>query len=180
MKPPCERFERVVLGAWGWLNDARTRTEHFNRNGPSGPATWVLTQGRNIPQGAIEVSDGLYICRAYHEGGRQIGKASPRLKKGAAIGYKHDEIDVETYEILLGDMSGLRWVPARGKVNVSSLGHRPVEGGNEDDGSPLYVVQALYKGTVYPGKASEKLDGAYIPYDGTEKNVKEYRVLCYN
>jgi hypothetical protein len=56
-------------------------------------------------------------------------------------------------------MSALRWVPAHGKLNIASLGFKPVEGGREDDGSPLYVAQALYKGVVHPGKASEKLDG---------------------
>lgn len=56
-------------------------------------------------------------------------------------------------------MNGLRWEPAHGKLNVSSLRYRPVEGGHEDDGSPLYIAQALYKSVVYPGKASEKLDG---------------------
>lgn len=94
-------------------------------------------------------------------------------------------------------MHGLRWVFARGKLNVSALGYKPVEGGHENDGTPLYIVQALYKDVVYPSKASEKLDGspnfkrnasyanpylgAYFPYGGTEKNVKVFqtRVIQY-
>lgn len=56
-------------------------------------------------------------------------------------------------------MRGLHWVSAHGKLNVASLGYRPVEGGREDDGSPLYIAKALHKGAVHPGKASEKLDG---------------------
>lgn len=56
-------------------------------------------------------------------------------------------------------MRGLRWVPASGRLNVNSLGYRPVEGGRENDGTPLYIAQAPHKGVVHPGKASEKLDG---------------------
>ena len=56
-------------------------------------------------------------------------------------------------------MSRLRWVPYSGKLNVASLGYRPVEGGRDSDGSLLYVVEAPYKGAVHPGKASESWDG---------------------
>ncbi|TFK44555.1 carbohydrate-binding module family 12 protein [Crucibulum laeve] len=167
-----------------WLNEAKNRTDQYQRNGPSGPVTWVLTEGTNIPRNAIEVgllqAQKFYICRAFFDGGVQVGKASPTLDKGAAIGYKHEEIKIGTYEILLGDMRALRWVPAKGKLSVSELGHRPVEGGHESDGTRLYIAKAEHKGVQYPGKASEQLDGAYIPYKETEKRVKEYEVLCYN
>lgn len=56
-------------------------------------------------------------------------------------------------------MNGLRWVDASGRLNVSSLGFRPVEGGREADGTPLYIAEAPHNGAVHPGKASEKLDG---------------------
>ncbi|GLB37266.1 putative protein of unknown function (DUF3421) [Lyophyllum shimeji] len=179
-----EKDEHQEAGHAAWVNEARMRAEQFNRNGPQGPATWLLTQGKDIPRYAIEVgrehSAPLYICRAYWDGGKQVGKASTALEKGAVVGYKHKEHHTDVYEILLGDMNGLRWVPAHGKVNVSALGYRPVEGGHEKDGTPLYVIKAMYDGIYHPGKASATLDGAYIPYGGTEKNIKEYQVLCYN
>ncbi|KAJ7502795.1 carbohydrate-binding module family 12 protein [Mycena galericulata] len=166
-----------------WLHDAEARAAEYYRNGPRSPATWLLVQGKKIPQGAIPVGPEhswmLYICRAFYEGGIQVGKASDAFQKGAVIGFKHEEIQLGTYEILVGDMNGLRWVDANGVLNVSQLGYRPVEGGKEADGTPIYIAEAPYNGAVHPGKASEKLDGAYIPYDGTEKNVKSYRVLCY-
>lgn len=56
-------------------------------------------------------------------------------------------------------MRGLVWVNTHGKLNLASLGKRPVEGGRENDGTPLFVAKAPYKGAVHPGKASEKLDG---------------------
>jgi len=67
---------------------------------------------------------------------------------------------VEEFEVLVGDMKALHWVATRGRLNVASLGHRPVEGGREKDGTPVYVVRAPYKDAEHPGKTSEKLDGA--------------------
>jgi hypothetical protein len=167
-----------------WLGDAQYRTQQFRQFGPTGPATWVLNHGKTIPQGAIVVgpehSWTLYIARAFHKGSIQVGKASDVFKKGAVIGFGHDEIHLDTYEILLGDMNALRWVDACGKLDVNSLGYKPVEGGRDRDGTPLYIAKASYKGANHPGKCSSKLNGAFIPYDGDEKEVKEYKVLCYN
>ncbi|KAG7446459.1 carbohydrate-binding module family 12 protein [Guyanagaster necrorhizus] len=158
-----------------WLQDAQTRTEQYRHNGPRGPAEWILNQGKNIPHNAIVVGKEhdwtLYICRAFYDGGIQIGKASDVFKKGAVIGYDNEEIHLDTYEILIGDMRGLRWVDASGRLNVASLGASPVEGGHESDGTPLYIAEAPHKGAVHPGKASAKLDGAVIPYDNHEKTV---------
>lgn len=67
---------------------------------------------------------------------------------------------MEEFEVLVGDLKGLRWVSARGRLDVESLGCRPVEGGREKDGTPVYVVRAPYKEAEHPGKTSEKLDGA--------------------
>jgi len=64
-----------------------------------------------------------------------------------------------TYEILVGDMSRLKWVQTSGRLNVHSLGAQPVEGGRDVDGTLLYVAKASHKGAEHPGKASEKLDG---------------------
>ncbi|KAF8170224.1 carbohydrate-binding module family 12 protein [Mycena galopus ATCC 62051] len=166
-----------------WVHDAEARTAEYHQSGARGPATWILNEGKVIPEKAIlvgkEHSWNLYICRAFYNGGLQIGKASEAFQKGAVIGYKHEEIQLGTYEILVGDMRGLRWVDAHGRLNVASLGYTPVEGGKENDGTLLYIAEAPHKGAVHPGKASEKLDGAYIPYDGGEQCVKSYRVLCY-
>ncbi|KAJ7668411.1 carbohydrate-binding module family 12 protein [Mycena polygramma] len=148
-----------------WVHEAEARTAQYCQYGARSPATWILNHGKNIPQEAIVVgkehSWTLYICRAFYNGGIQLGKASDAFQKGAVIGYKDEEIHLGTYEILVGDMNGLRWVDASGHLNVSSLGYKPVEGGHEDDGTPLYIAEAPHHGAVHPGKASEKLDGAY-------------------
>lgn len=166
-----------------WIKDAEDRTRQFKQNGPSGPCTWVLTEGKNIPSGAIvggeERGVNLYICRAFYDGAIIPGKAAPGMKLGGVLGYCDEEIDVPKYEVLIGDMRGLRWVQAHGRLDLRNLGAKPVEGGRENDGTHLYIAQAPHKGATHPGKASDKLDGAYIPYGGGEKRVDNYQVLCY-
>lgn len=179
-----DKKKAYTWGLQNWLKEAKDRTDAFYQHGPRSPTTWILAQGRNIPQGAIpggeENGQPIYICRAFHEGSLQVGKASPNLKEGAAIGYGHKEINLPTYEILLGDPRAVRWVNFRGRLDLQELAARPVEAGRESNGTPLYVAQCHHDNGVHPGKISEKLNSAFIPYGGTEKEVKEYRVLCYN
>jgi hypothetical protein len=75
---------------------------------------------------------------------------------------------VDTFEVLVGDMYGLRWEPCYGRLNLKALGYKPVEGGNENDGTPLYIVKAPYNGFVHPGKTSEKLDGTALSLSCTQ------------
>lgn len=175
-----------------WIHDAQIRAQEFHHYGSPNPVTWVLTNGKNIPPGAIEggcdQGHTLYIARAYQDGGVLIGKASDWFEKGAVIGYRETEIQLDTYEILVGNPQstrGVKWVDVDGSFSIGSLqGATPVEGGKENDGTKLYVAQAPYGNSeptgVHPGKIAEGLDGALIPYDGTEKKVKQYCVLCYD
>jgi len=178
--------EEEKAQAWqlqNWSEAATQRTDRFLREGPTAPYTWIFSDalyqnpdlGRDAIEGGSEKGGMLVICRAPHHGGVQVGKAI--LGQNAMIGFKHDAIEVKKFEFLVGNMSGLRWVPQRGKPNLG--GHRPVEGGNEDDGSPLFVARAEYKGSVIPGKASPSLEGAYITYGDDEKQVKEYEILVF-
>jgi len=80
---------------------------------------------------------------------------------------------------LLGNMHGLRWVSSSGTFHPERLRVTPVEGGRENDGTPLYIARAYYKEAVHPGKTSPNLNGAFIPHSGKEVEVKEYEVLCY-
>jgi len=172
--------ENSQAQAWGqsnWLSEAQARTQAFRAQGPKGPYTWVLTNGKNIPQGAIEggrEDNGkvLYIARTYYEGGIHVGKAGSHLGKGAVIGYGDKEIEIDTYEILLGDTSRVKWTSGA-SYNSQSV----VEGGREQDGTPLLVAQAFYKGGTHPGKFSPKFKGACIAYGGKEKLVEQYQIL---
>lgn len=179
-----EEKKAAVWALQRWLREAQERTEKFYRNGPTTPTTWLLVQGKNFPRdmipGGEENGEPLYICRAFHDGSIQPGKASMNANKGAVIGYGHDEIHLDTYEVLVGDARAVHWVEAHGRLNLNELGARPVEGGHEADGTPLYIAQAHVNNGVHPGKCSEKLSHAFIPYNGSEKEVSNYRVLCYN
>ncbi|THH20807.1 hypothetical protein EW146_g637 [Bondarzewia mesenterica] len=180
-----EEKKALTWDLQSWLRDAQQRTDAFRQHGPRGPTTWVLTEGNNIPQGAIqgghEHGQPLYIARAFVEGGIQVGKAGPRLSQGASVGFKHKEYEVNKYEILLGDPRSVKWVDAKGKLRLDHLGARPVEGGKEPDGTQQYIAQAEHDGGVHPGKITTTFgDGAFIPYGGKEKEEKHYRVLCYN
>ncbi|KAF7979886.1 hypothetical protein HWV62_40673 [Athelia sp. TMB] len=159
------------------------RTAAFYQNGPQGPVTWVLAHGKQIPKDAIvggeDSGHTLYICRAFQDGGIQLGKASNWFQKGAVIGYSNEEIQLDTYEILIGDPNAVRWVDVMGDFDPNALGARPVEGGKENNGSPLYIAQAPIHGSVTPGKIRQDFGGAFVPYGGKEHKVKEYRVLCY-
>jgi hypothetical protein len=178
-----EDHQEAKAGQWShdnWLQEAQ------NRPRSNGPVTWVLTQKQDIPNGAIlvgkEKSWNLYICRSFYDGGLQLGKASEAFKHGGVLGYKNKEVFVNDYEVLVGDMNQLRWVSYSGQLNVENLGYTPVETGcRSANGKPLYIAEAPYNDAVHPGKTSEDFkEGAFIPYDGTEKHVREYRVLCYN
>jgi len=164
-----------------WVQEAQRRTEEFHTRGPTGPTTWILTHGQNIPEGAIVGGEhhgrAIYIARAYYEGGIQVGKAGPQFEKGGVIGYGHNEIHLDTYEILIGDSRAIRWVSMEGKLKPGHL--RLVEGGHEKDGTRLYVAQGEQDNGICPGKASEHLDGALLPNEGTEKRAKHYKVLAY-
>lgn len=166
-----------------YLEDAKARAALYNSKGPSGPATWVLTSGKVIPAGAIEIgkehSWTIYIARAHHKESLTPGKCSDAFKKGAVIGYGHDEIHFDTYEVLVGDMRALEWIQVNGKLNINALGRRPVEGGYDSDETPLFIAKAFHKDAWHPGKCSEKLDAAFIPYGDDEVEAKSYQVLCY-
>ncbi|KIY65687.1 carbohydrate-binding module family 12 protein [Cylindrobasidium torrendii FP15055 ss-10] len=162
-----------------WAQDAENRRRDYHQRGPTGPATWILNSGKDMPRDAIRVMRSgdadIYICRAFYEGGIQIGKASSVFKKGGVIGFAHDEIHLDTYEILVGDMRGLKWVNTSGNLNLASLNARPVEGGREADGKPLYVAKAPYNNGEHPGKAREGLDGmlTVLIYWGNAKSSQQ-------
>jgi len=183
-----EKQEDQSQTAWNeknWLQEAATRQQNFLKavqsNQKLAPTSWILTEGSQIPQGAIRggnEADGspLYIARSFVDNSVQVGKASHKLK-GAHIPYGGKEVVKDKYEVLCGFENAVRWVDDQGALNLQP-GTTPVEGGREEDGTPLYIAQAFYKNAVTPGKAGTHLkDGAFIAFDGDEKDVKNYRYL---
>ncbi|KAG7090873.1 hypothetical protein E1B28_009954 [Marasmius oreades] len=179
-----EEKKAQVWSVQNWVREAQARRNEWKQCGLTAPAMWIYNEGKDIPNGAITTGQEhdwtLYICRAPMEGGIHIGKASDVFPKGAVIGYDNEEVHLAQYEILVGDMRGLRWLSSSGNFNLQTLGGaRPVEGGRDGNGSPLYVARAPHKGAVHPGKVGERINGCLIPYNGKEKEVDQYEVLCY-
>ncbi|KAI0321187.1 hypothetical protein OF83DRAFT_1161971 [Amylostereum chailletii] len=171
-----EQEKALTWGLQSWLRDAQARTDQFRREGPRAPATWVLVNGpiTTPPQGALiagRSKDGspLYVARAFHEG--SIRTYHVKLSLAAALG---------TFDILIGDQRAVRWEGFSNSFRAESFRARPVEGGREADGTPLYVCQVDHEGAVVPGKCSANLSGGYIVWGGKEKSIDNYRVLCYN
>ncbi|KAI1794981.1 hypothetical protein LXA43DRAFT_971022 [Ganoderma leucocontextum] len=169
--------------AWdiqNWLHESERRTNDFWAGRAAGPVTWVLVDGKNIPAeqaivGGEEHGTPHYICRGWHE----IGKACSIFQKGGVIGYAHKEHHLAKYEVLVGDKRAVRWVDFRGRVELDKLPGRPVEGGREANGTPLFIAQASHSGAIVPGKCGPKLSGAFVPYGNDEKEHKDFRILCY-
>ncbi|KAI0730852.1 hypothetical protein C8Q76DRAFT_340473 [Earliella scabrosa] len=167
-----------------WLQDAEQRTRDYYDGKTEGPVTWILVDGKNVPTniaipGGEERGTPHYICRGFHAGSLQIGKASPIFPKGGVIGYGHREIQLDKYEVLVGDKRAIRWVSCEGRLEVEKLPGRPVEGGREANGKPLFIAQAYWNRAVVPGKCGPSLPKAFIPYANDEKEERHYRVLCY-
>jgi len=178
-----EKKKANVWALQGWNEDAKNRTEKYHQHGPQGELTWILVEGHNIPNNAIrggeEGGKPLFVARAFCDGGVQVGKAGAHLGRGAAYGYCHKTYDISSYEVLVGNSNAIRWVPTGGVLRIDQLGARPVEGGHENDGTPIYIASVDFHGSRHCGKATTKLDGAYIAYGDKEERVKEYSVLCY-
>jgi len=149
----------------------------------SGPVSWQLVQGKNIPQEAIaggrESSGTLYVCRANHNGSTTPGKAGSHLHNGAVIGYGNKEVGVGAYEVLVGDARSVRWVAVKGKLKINDLDARPVDGGKDSDGTRLFIARASIQGATHPGKVGEGFRAAFIPWGGKEQEISSYEVLCY-
>ncbi|KAH9978677.1 hypothetical protein BGW80DRAFT_1442655 [Lactifluus volemus] len=183
---PKEEQQALVWGLQGWLRESQARTEEFRKHGPRAPTTWVLVEGReSIPRGAIEAgrdkdNNPIYIARAYFEDGLPIGKASPIFKEGAVIGYGGRVVEFNKFEVLLGDTRAIRWLPFRDQLNVQRLGARPVEGGREANGAPLYIARVSYHNGTHVAKIGEHLPAAHLAFGGEEVRITEYEVLCLN
>ncbi|KAJ3045774.1 hypothetical protein HDV00_007900 [Rhizophlyctis rosea] len=171
-----------------WRQEAAERQKAFleavQKNEKLPPTSWILTEGNNIPQGALiggNEADGrpLYIARAFHKNGVHVGKAAHHLEDGAHIAYGGKEISKSAYEVLCGFENAVKWVDGHKKLKLDE-GMNLVEGGKEGDGTPLFIAQALHKDSIVPGKCGPHLDdGAMIPYGGDECTCKNYRYLVY-
>lgn len=134
----------------------------------TGSLRWVPGgTGMAVPADAVigGSEDGipLPVCRATYAGGLYPGKL---VKDNCNISYDSREIYTHGFEILAG--TGAHWgAPQPGFQGAF------VAGG--ENGGPLYLCQAEYRGNLHPGKIYDgKCD---ISYAGREIPVASFQVL---
>ncbi|KAJ2753774.1 hypothetical protein GGI19_002895 [Coemansia pectinata] len=154
------------------------------QGGRSGPNAnrglqWVSASDGFIPdkavQGGVE-KDGapLFVARAMYKGGLHPGKAGRHIENGGcAIGFGHKEVNVREYQVLCGDASQLHWVKQDGQLSIK--GFKPVEGGHEDSGEPLYIAKTMTEGSQQLGKCAPHIKkGMSYPYGHKELTTENY------
>ena len=64
------------------------------------------------------------------------------------------------------------------KTTRNNIPDFAIRAGYDDNGKPLFIARAKVDGVLTPGKCGTHLTGgAYIPYCGKERIIKEYEVL---
>lgn len=130
-----------------WRNSSLPRDVVVGGNQPNSPYT-------------------LYVCRGNYRGGVHPGKL---VGKTCNITWGGEEIRLSNYQVLVSKI-GLGWISSNyGDVPVNAI-----EGGYED-GHPLYICQADYKGGMHPGKIVSNM--CNIGWGGREISVPYYNVL---
>lgn len=114
--------------------------------------------------GGQEPGRTLFICQASYMGGVHPGKMVDRK---CNITYGGREIPRSSFRILVGHK--MHWTDAFGRIPK-----RAIEGGYEN-GNPLFICQASYKGGVHPGKIVA--GSCNIGYGGLEVVRSDFRVL---
>jgi len=102
------------------------------------------------------------------------------FREGAVIGYGGRVIELSQFEVLVGDPRAIRWVRCSYQLNIQELKARPVEGGREANGAALYVARVQYNDGTHTAKCGEHLPAAHLAFKGSEVQVEDYEVLCYN
>jgi hypothetical protein len=141
---------------------------------------FVFTSSGAIPDGAQphgHEGDGtpLWVARSPGRtdlgflGGIHPGKVRPGLG-GALIPFDGREVLVADYEVLME--VGL-WVSGSG----GQIPDGAIVCGREENGDPLFVARANFKGGIHPGKIRFAFGAAFIGFGGKENQVNDYQVL---
>jgi hypothetical protein len=137
-------------------------------------AQWVLVSDGGTPSYAMKggyESDGtiLYIARIQYEGGTHIGKARANARE-AFIPYGGKELISSPYELYTGKG---RWM----KVLDGKFPKGAVVGGNENNGTALFIARSFIEGGWHIGKVRVNATEAFIPYGGKEEIVSDFEIL---
>ncbi|KAL7061204.1 hypothetical protein AAHC03_09105 [Spirometra sp. Aus1] len=141
--------------------------------------SWVKTKPGGLPDGAIQVQSGIYVCRAWHDGEQIPGKYIPRLAL-AYIPYGGEEHHERDCEVLCdtscpGQSCCYEWVSASG----GEVPKRAIVAGMASDDQPLYIAKAPVANEIAAGKVHAGHSCAYMPYGDDEHSVDDYEVLVW-
>ncbi|CDI97494.1 protein of unknown function DM9 [Echinococcus multilocularis] len=134
-------------------------------------------RGHEIPFGALEVDDGIFVARAELSGEKIPGKYVQRYQT-CYLPHGGKEHEVSFCEILCDTTvtcggACYKWVAdSDGDVPKNAI-----IAGIASDGEPLYICKAPCQGEMCVGKVHMGHSCAYIPYGGEEKAVERYEVL---
>jgi len=142
------------------------------------PARWVPAKGGYMPRNPVNAGEGsdgpIYVGMARHEGGTILGMVNP-AEGVCYIPWGGEAIAKDEYFILANPTKvEMAWVPC-------SDGNAPpgaFQGGDSEDGEPLYIGRVSVDGVVSCGKVHPSHNCCYVPYAGAEHSHKHYEVLC--
>nr|CDS33871.1 protein of unknown function DM9 [Hymenolepis microstoma] len=139
-------------------------------------AKWL--KGSEVPDGAIEVDDGIFIARGCVNREQIPGKYVSKYGT-CYVSYDGKEHELSDCEILCDTC-----IPSGGCCYEwrddcgGSVPKNAIAAGMASDGEPLFICRAKVNGEKCVGKVHNGHDCAYLPYGGKEHSVEEYKVLC--
>lgn len=134
----------------------------------TGSLRWVPSgAGAALPADAVaggsEDGQPLVVCRSAYAGGVFPGKV---VKGNCDIAHDGQEVPLRGYEVLTG--TGARW-------GAAEPGFKGAFVAGAENGQPVYLCQAEYRGNVHPGRVAR--GQCDISYAGKEIPVALYQVM---
>jgi hypothetical protein len=147
-----------------------------------GQGEWKkLERSGAFPENAIvggAEADGtpLYIIRG-RIGSLQVPGKYNRNSRLAYVPWNGMEETVESIEILVRSAQSVapavvEWV----NTDVTDSAARARPAGKSPDGSPSFLIRALFQGSLIPGKFNPKAKTAYVPWGGKENPVRNFEL----
>ncbi|XP_064466158.1 uncharacterized protein LOC135377570 [Ornithodoros turicata] len=123
--------------------------------------------------GGVDSGENIYIGRAMHGGDVLPGKIVPSHNV-CYVSYEGREHPYHTCQVLVTmDDSPFGWVPdSNGRLPPGAI-----QGGQTEDGEPLYIGRTFHEGALTIGKIQCSHGRLYIPYGGGEHSYTSYEAL---
>ncbi|KAI6038821.1 hypothetical protein EDC04DRAFT_1887402 [Pisolithus marmoratus] len=122
----------------------------------------------------------VYVGSAIFENSVHPCKIAPRLTPACRVPYGGVELEhYGRYDLLPFDPDTMVWVAtSRGRIPYDFT---PIQGGYEENGTPLYHAIGIIDGITVPGKTGTHLGGCNIAFNGAEHVItKSYEILYVN